>query len=166
MTENTLRRFADHLCRRPDAQAHIKGSTKYPAVNGCIRFYQTPQGVLIAAELHDLPDKDKPFRSGVFGFHIHSGSCCTGNSADPFADAKMHYDPNDLDHPYHAGDLPPLFSNCGYALSVFLTDRFSLDEVIGRTVIVHSDPDDFTAQPSGNSGEKLACGRIISRCCN
>lgn len=79
---------------------------------------------------------------------------------DPFADAMSHYDPRGCAHPYHAGDLPPLFGNNSFALSVFLTDRFSVHEVIGRTVIIHDHPDDFTTQPSGNSGTKIACGVI------
>jgi len=57
--------------------------------------------------------------------------------------------------------LIPLFSNSGYAWSSFLTNRFTVDQIIGRTVIIHSDPDDFTTQPSGNSGKKIACGEII-----
>lgn len=160
MSENTLRAFAYRLCRRPDACACIKGGSDHSDLTGSVRFYQTAQGVLIAAELHGLPDTTAPARSGVFGFHIHSGKACTGTDSDPFADAKMHYNPDKLDHPYHAGDLPPLFSSCGNALSIFLTNRFSLAEVMGRTVVIHSKPDDFTTQPSGNSGEKIACGRI------
>jgi Cu-Zn family superoxide dismutase len=35
-----------------------------------------------------------------------------------------------------------------------------VDEVIGRGVIIHGSPDDFTTQPSGNAGEKIACGVI------
>ena len=163
MPENTLKFFVSRLCCRPDAAAHMEGHSD---VKGYVRFYQTPGGVLVAAEIHNLPDKDRPARSGVFGFHIHGGSRCTGNADDPFADAGMHYNPDNLDHPYHAGDLPPLFSNCGSALSIVLTRRFSLDEVIGRTVIIHAQPDDFTTQPSGNSGEKLACGRITAVCGN
>ena len=42
----------------------------------------------------------------------------------------------------------------------FLTDRFKLKDVIGKAIIIHSMPDDFTSQPSGNSGEKIACGII------
>ena len=160
MTENTLKTLASRLCCRPNAVAHIKGSPQYPCINGSVRFYQTPSGILVAAEIQGLPDADKPTGSGVFGFHIHSGKCCTGTSKDPFANAEKHYNPDNLDHPCHAGDMPPLFSNCGYALSIFLTHRFSLDEVIGRTVIIHSKPDDFTTQPSGDSGEKIACGQI------
>ncbi|MCH5324273.1 MAG: superoxide dismutase family protein [Eubacterium sp.] len=152
------------LCRRPDAEAVIIGSEKYPLLCGVLRFYRTGGGVLCAAEISGLPDKDTPCRSGVFGFHIHGGECCSGNADDPFADAEMHYNPENYPHPYHAGDMPPLFSNCGYAFSVFLTDRFSLRDVIGKTVIIHSKPDDFTTQPSGNSGEKIACGRITGYC--
>ena len=61
-------------------------------------------------------------------------------------------------------DLPPLFGSRGYAFSVFLTDRFLLSEVIGKTVIIHENSDDFTSQPSGNAAEKLACGVVKS--CN
>ena len=70
----------------------------------------------------------------------------------------------------HAGDLPPLFGNHGFAFAVFLTDRFSVREVLGKTVIVHLKPDDFTTQPSGSAGEKIACGEIrkigsLCSCC-
>ena len=58
--------------------------------------------------------------------------------------------------------MPPLFINDGYAFMIFLTDRFKVDEIIGRTVIIHSMPDDFTTQPSGNSGMKIACGVVES----
>jgi len=78
--------------------------------------------------------------------------------ADPFSDVMSHYNPNGCEHPYNDGDLPPLFGNGGYALCAFLTDRFSVNDVIGRTVIIHDQPDDFTTQPSGNSGTKIACG--------
>lgn len=59
-----------------------------------------------------------------------------------------------------AGDMSVLFGNNGYAFSVFLTNRFRLSDVIGKTVIIHKDPDDYITQPSGNAGEKIACGVI------
>lgn len=79
---------------------------------------------------------------------------------DLFSGAMAHYNPADCNHPFYAGDLPPLFGNHGYAFSVFLTERFLMSEVIGKTVITHGNPDDFTTQPSGNAGEKLAYGVI------
>ena len=48
----------------------------------------------------------------------------------------------------------------GKAYLKVLTGRFRLEEVIGRTVILHRDPDDFHTQPSGNAGTKIACGVI------
>ena len=48
----------------------------------------------------------------------------------------------------------------GKAFSAFLTDTFTVKEVLGRAIIIHSKPDDFTSQPAGNSGEKIACGII------
>ena len=148
------------LGSRPHARARIFGSSKHPAIHGTVYFYQTKWGVLVAAEVSGLPAPVGRCTSGIFGFHIHSGSRCTGNTSDLFADTLSHYDPENCPHPYHAGDLPPLFGNHGYAFQVFLTDRFSVREIINRTVVIHSEPDDFTSQPSGHSGEKIACGEI------
>lgn len=39
-------------------------------------------------------------------------------------------------------------------------DRFNVSDIIGRTVIIHNMAEDFTSQPSGNAGEKIACGVI------
>lgn len=139
----------------------IKGSPDYPAITGEIGFYQTAVGVLISVQVTGLPSSNAVCANQFFGFHIHSGSSCTGNADEPFANARTHYNPSNCDHPYHAGDLPPILGNHGYAFQVFLTDRFSVDEIIGKTVVIHSDRDDFTTQPSGDSGTKIACGVIM-----
>ena len=144
-----------------DAIAEIRGSAAYPNISGMAKFYRTVYGVIVYTEVTGLPDSGG---NGIFGYHIHEGTSCRGNETDAFADALTHYNPANAEHPYHAGDLPPLFSNNGFALSVVLTDRFDLREVIGRTLIIHSKPDDFVSQPSGNAGEKIACGIIqVSR---
>lgn len=142
----------------PSAMAKITGSAEYPEIEGEVWFYQTDEGVLVAADIEDLPKQDAC--GGVFGFHIHEGNCCCGDAQDPFADAKGHYNPGGCPHPYHAGDLPPLFANGDEAWMAVLTNRFTLEEVLGRTVVIHDRPDDFTTQPSGNSGRKIACGII------
>ena len=46
------------------------------------------------------------------------------------------------------------------AILGFITDRFRLRDVIGRSVIIHENPDDYRTQPSGNSGRRIACGVI------
>jgi Cu-Zn family superoxide dismutase len=145
------------------AEARIKGSPAFPAVRGRVSFYQTGQGVAVLTEITGLPDAEGALPGcdyPVFAMHIHEGGSCTGNTEDPFADTGGHYNPGKCPHPAHAGDLPPLFSNGGTAWSAVLTDRFTLNEIVGRTVILHRNPDDFTTQPSGNSGEKIACGVI------
>lgn len=153
----SLRRALSVLNRRPQAVAQIQGSSAYPHLAGNVQFYQMSGGVLVAAEMTGLPRGN-----GVFGFHIHSGSQCRGTAADPFADALTHYNPDGTPHPYHAGDLPPLFGNDGEAFQVFFTDRFTVREIIHKTVIVHSGADDFTSQPAGNAGQKMACGVITA----
>ena len=142
------------------AKATIRGSDDYPGICGEVTFKQTQKGVMVTAEIRGLPcENDGGFN--IFAFHIHSGVCCIGDAMDPFADADGHYNPTGEPHPYHAGDLPPLFGNNGYAYMSVLTDRFSVSEVIGKGVIVHSRPDDFTTQPAGNAGTKIACGKIV-----
>lgn len=150
------------LAQQPDAVARVRGSSEYPGISGTVSFYQTPSGVLISAELFGLPHSTQPCSSRVFGFHIHSGSHCSGNTTDPFSDTLTHYNPGNCPHPFHAGDLPPLFENNGHAVLVVLTNRFSVREIPGKTVVIHSDPDDFVSQPAGNAGKKIACGQIAS----
>lgn len=144
----------------PNAAAILKGSENYPQIKGSVMFYSTCGGVIVRSEIMGLPDDETECDNRIFAFHIHSGDSCQGNHSDFFADVGGHYNPNNCTHPYHADDMPPLFSVKGKALSVFLTDRFTLKEIIGKTVIIHGSPDDFTTQPSGNAGEKIACGVI------
>lgn len=149
----------------PQAIAHISGSSDYPQIAGTVRLYQSKSGVIVYADIRNLPDNETPCQKKIFGFHIHSGTACTGDKTDPFSAAMSHDNPDNCMHPYHAGDLPPLFGNHGIAVSVFLTDRFSVSEIIGKTMIIHDSPDDFITQPSGNSGTKIACGIIKWSCC-
>lgn len=129
-------------------------------VSGTVRFFETTAGVLVYAEIRGLPDMRGDCRGNIFGFHIHEGKECSGTTSDPFADTGSHYNPHNCLHPWHAGDMPPLFGANGLALSVFLTDRFNCREIIGKTVVIHAMPDDLTTQPSGGSGAKIACGVI------
>lgn len=149
------------MTQKPEAYATIRGSKSYPKIVGTAYFYQTKDGVLLSVSVQGLPHDARPCDSRVFGFHIHEGNQCTGTPSDPFANAGGHYNPQNCKHPHHSGDLPPLFENEGHAFMVFLTDRFTVREVIGRTMIIHDMPDDFTTQPAGNSGTKIACGRIL-----
>lgn len=151
------------LTRRPNALANLMGSDSFPNIQGQARFYQTAYGVVVVTEIMGLPSVTNSCASPIYALHIHAGNSCTGNMADPFANAGTHYNPYGCPHPYHAGDLPPVWNADGYAFSACLTDRFSVDEIVGRTVILHAGLDDFTSQPAGNAGEKMACGEIRRR---
>ncbi|MCI8319485.1 MAG: superoxide dismutase family protein [Dorea sp.] len=143
--------------KKPAAAAEISGSEKYNTLSGRVNFYDTYGGTVVTVQVRGIP---KEFENGFLGFHIHEGGSCTGNEKDPFADAGGHYNPEERPHPEHKGDLPPLLNGNGTAWMAVYTDRFYPDEVIGKTVIIHSKPDDFRTQPSGDSGEKIACGKI------
>lgn len=153
--EECKRDILENLKSAPSAMAMVRGSAAEPDLNGMVSFFQTDSGVLVIADISGLPAQNPC--GGVFGFHIHEGMGCGG---DDFAETKGHFNPTNCEHPYHAGDLPPLFSNQGSAWMAVLTDRFQLDEIIGHTVVVHLQPDDFTTQPAGNSGRKIGCGVI------
>ena len=181
-----FRAYAEILDEKPDAIAVIQGGSKYPDINGEVWLYQLKSGVLVAAEVYGLPKQEGQCDSRIFGFHLHDGNSCmssaliqprngnTQNNATPMQNNGMthsdapfplsgaHYNPGECEHPHHAGDLPPLFGCNGYAMSVFLTDRFLVDDVIGKTLIIHDRPDDYKTQPAGDAGEKMACGVIQS----
>lgn len=149
------------LSHTPVAVASVRGGASNHQINGNVRFYQTPKGTFVVAEIVGLPVSEDKCGNGIFAFHIHSGTSCTGNPQDEFADVGTHYNPTDCPHPYHAGDMPPLFSSNGTAFLAFVTNRFTANEIIGKTVIIHDSPDDFSTQPSGNAGNKIACGEIV-----
>lgn len=154
-------RYEDEDFENVDAVAIIKGSAEFPGIRGLVRFYQTDNGVYVITYVTGLPKGSDVCSSPVLAMHIHEGNSCEDRNGElPFELSGSHYNPNGCKHPYHAGDLPPLFSAGGIAMSSVLTNRFSVREVVGKTVIIHSGVDDFTSQPSGNAGKKIACGVI------
>lgn len=144
----------------PDAYAEIKGNQQYSNLRGKVSFFGVHEGTIVVAEVTGLPMTQGAVDGTFHGFHIHEGSECTGTAQEPFKNAGGHYNPKQMQHPNHAGDLPPLLANHGNAFIAFYTDRFYPEDVVGRTVIIHAMPDDFHTQPSGNSGEMIACGEI------
>ena len=134
------------------AAACIRGK-RDSCITGTVRFYCHRSGTLVEAELCGLPETETNF----FGFHIHEGNNCRGEG---FSGTGGHYNPENTAHPCHAGDLPPLLASGGKAYLAVLTGRFTPEDVIGRTVVVHAMPDDFHSQPAGDAGEKIACGVI------
>lgn len=137
-------------CGRPGASACIRGDG---GIRGTVKFSLFASGILVEADIQGLPASE----SGFFALHIHEGKDCCGEG---FLNTGGHYNPCSVEHPRHAGDLPPLLSCNGRAYLAVLTNRFRISDIIGRTVVIHSHSDDFQTQPAGNAGSKIACGVI------
>jgi Cu-Zn family superoxide dismutase len=101
------------------------------------------------------------------GLHIHEGGDC----GDDGANARGHFNPHGASHgafgsaQRHAGDLPQLTANKQGRANVQgdvegITLAPGAASIVGRTVVVHADPDDGKTQPAGNSGRPIACGVI------
>lgn len=144
---------------QPQAMAWVTGGPMAPQLSGLVKFYETPyEGVLVEAEIFGLPDIKTQGSSDFYAIHIHEAGDCFNN----FSRTGGHFNPTGASHPGHAGDLLPLLANQGYAWGSFYDKRFKIRDILGRSVVVHSQRDDFTTQPAGNSGDKIGCGVIRS----
>lgn len=149
------------------AKAKVKGSPLRPQIHGVVYFFEIPGGTIVYANILGLP-LFKPAQNdqepiGPHGFHIHEfGNCEIGDPENPFQAAGGHWNPTNQPHGNHAGDLPVLFSMDGIGVLQFFTNKFSVKDVIGKSIIIHQNPDDFRTQPAGNAGKRLACGIIKS----
>lgn len=147
------------------AYAMIAAGQDYPSITGLVTFANVPRGVWVCADIAGLPpykpatDDNPPV--GPFGFHIHEkGHCVVGDPAKPFEACGGHWNPTNQPHGNHAGDFPVLFSNKGQAKMCFFTDKFTVVDILGRSVMIHENPDDYRTQPAGDSGKRIACGQI------
>ncbi|MCS6946882.1 MAG: superoxide dismutase family protein, partial [Steroidobacteraceae bacterium] len=128
------------------------------AVQGVVRLQRRRDGIRLRATVTGLPPDSE------HGFHIHEHGDCSASDA---ASAGGHFNPTGAPHgrfgvgAHHAGDLPSLRSNARGIARIDVTLRDVAWDgpqgVVGRSVIVHANPDDFTTQPTGNSGARIAC---------
>ena len=107
---------------------------------------------------------------GAHGFHIHENGDCTTPDA---SSAGEHFNPTGTSHGdraasvRHVGDMGNIVADAeGTATFDFMETQAMFNganSVVGKSFIVHSLPDDFMTQPSGNSGQRLACGVITTK---
>lgn len=103
------------------------------------------------------------------GFHVHERGDCSAPDANS---AGGHFNPDMADHgrvghgAHHGGDSDNLVANAeGVATVDARFEGVSIgdggpNDIVGRAVIVHADPDDYFTQPTGNAGARLACGVV------
>lgn len=142
---------------RPNASAVLRGGTSYPDIYGIANFFENPftKGLIIEIEIENLPSLT-PDCPHFLGMHLHE----KGDCSDHFSNTGLHYNPYHQKHPCHTGDFPSLLNNEGYAYLCFYDSFLTLEEVLDRSIIIHVNRDDFTSQPAGDSGEKIACGVV------
>lgn len=144
----------------PAAAVAVLHPTAGNQTAGTVRFSRTAGGIAIEVDISGLA-------SGKHGFHIHTWGDC---SAPDATSAGGHFNPEGQAHgapgaeKRHVGDLGNLEAGADGRVAVKLTDDvIALDGehgIVGRALIVHADRDDFTSQPTGAAGARVACGVI------
>ena len=130
-------------------------------VTGTVTFTQKGDKVEVVANVKSLSP-------GKHGIHVHEKGDCSASDA---SSAGGHFAPGGGQHAgptdakRHAGDLGNIEADAnGNATLTITTDALRVGsgdrDVIGKSIIIHGDPDDLTTQPSGNSGGRIACGVI------
>lgn len=75
----------------PQAYARIKGSKEYPDIRGNVYLYEVYNGTVLLGELMGIPEELEKKYGGFFGFHIHEGNACTGDSIQWMLSAGQSY---------------------------------------------------------------------------
>lgn len=138
----------------PASASLVSGRLLIDAIDG---------GVRIHGELGGLG------RNGVHAIHVHERGDCSAADATT---AGGHFNPDGVAHgragmpPHHLGDMDNLHANAQGVARVDLhlhgvtLGSGAANDILGRAIIVHANPDDYTSQPTGNAGARVACGVI------
>jgi Cu-Zn family superoxide dismutase len=129
-------------------------------VLGSVRMWETPGGVTFRIAAAGLPH-------GLHGVHVHSVGRCEGPG---FASAGPHWNPAGRKHGFnnsagpHAGDLPNVTVAANGVLAEAVTlpgaSFATLLDGDGAALVIHAKADDYVTDPSGNSGDRVACAVI------
>lgn len=133
---------------------------------GMARFREAQGGVVVSVEVTGLSP-------GLHAVHVHAVGKC---DAPAFTGAGGHFNPAQKKHGLkspdgpHAGDMPNMYvSKDGAGRFEVLTDNFTLtagDRSVfdgdGSALVIHAGVDDYTTDPTGNAGDRVACGIIVA----
>jgi Cu-Zn family superoxide dismutase len=146
-----------------EATATLTGTQPDTTVSGMAQF--TANGDKVQLNLH-LTIPSMP--NQVVAVHIHDN----GNCGEMAMAAGGHWNPTNEMHGkwgsgnYHSGDIGNVSLDAdGNGSLQMETDRWSIGgdaktNVLNHSIVIHNGADDFTSQPSGNSGQRIGCGVI------
>lgn len=136
-------------------------SSLYEDLSGLIIFEDMGNEIKVTANVTGLKPNSK------LGFHVHEKGVCEGPA---YKSAGGHFNPYHKPHDgisgqeRHLGDLGNLETDTrGVAKKEIMIPKYSqgdLGLLAGKSVLIHEKRDDMKSQPSGDSGERIACGLI------
>jgi superoxide dismutase, Cu-Zn family len=143
-----------------NAISHLHSSS-LKKLEGSIRFESLKEEIKVSVDLAGLEPNKK------LGFHVHENGFCEGPT---YESAGGHLNPYHQKHgrpegkARHLGDMGNIVTNSeGKAKQIILlpkTESQDLNLLISRSIIIHKNKDNFKSQPSGNAGDRIACGLI------
>lgn len=149
----------------PAAQAmtvSLQGDPADTDFAGTVSITPEGTGVRIVADVAGV-DTD-----GKHGIHVHENGMCDheGEGGKHFTSAGGHFNPANTEHacpptdPRHAGDLGNIEVSGGKGHLELSVTNLTADQLHGKAIILHAGEDDCKTQPTGNSGDRLACGVV------
>ncbi|MFQ5752527.1 MAG: superoxide dismutase family protein [bacterium] len=138
----------------------VMNPTQGNEARGTVTFTVEAGGMRVVAQFEGVPE-------GEHGFHIHEfGDCSSGDGKS----AGGHFNPEGMPHAgpkdamRHIGDLGNITADAaGIVQKEFVDSHLTFEganSIIGKGVILHAKPDDFTSQPTGAAGARISCGVI------
>jgi Cu-Zn family superoxide dismutase len=146
----------------PPATAEVKTADGKDV--GIVTLTQTRSGVRLSGSLNGLP-------AGEHALHVHS----VGKCEPPFTSAGPHFNPAQKKHGklnpegHHAGDMDNIVVPASGNLALKMVNKDitlekgkpnSVFQEGGTAVVVHAAKDDYTTDPTGNAGDRIACGVV------
>ena len=151
-------------CAMSDELGPVAGAPTIALVNaagastGVVQVEHRSGGANLRIAVQGLPP-------GEHGLHLHAVGRC---DAPKFESAGGHWNPESRLHGHlnpqgpHLGDLPNLTVSANGHGAINFRIAGLINDADGTALVVHANPDDYRTDPSGNSGDRIACA-VVAR---